>query len=102
MEENRRKERLKQLIQVVVDKKNSGKQPGTITRLSGMNMKDFKLDSYKLKVCFYASKVSILYLGNLWNRHSFRTWTATNSTVRSARHGEFRGRESSPRRREAQ
>ena len=50
MDENRRKERLKQLVQVLIDKKNSGKQVGTIAKLANMGVKDFKSISYKFKV----------------------------------------------------
>ena len=47
---NRRNERLKQLVQVLIDKKNSGKQVGSIAKMANMGMKDFKNISYKFKV----------------------------------------------------
>jgi hypothetical protein len=52
MDENRRKERLKQLVQVLIDKKNSGKQAGSIAKLASMGVKEFKNISYKFKEIF--------------------------------------------------
>lgn len=50
MDENRRKERLKQLVQVLIDKKNSGRQAGSIAKLASMGVREFKNISYKFKV----------------------------------------------------
>lgn len=52
MDDNRRKERLKQLVQVLIDKKNSGKQVGSIAKMANMGVRDFKNISYKFKEIF--------------------------------------------------
>lgn len=52
MDANRRNERLKQLVQVLIDKKNSGKQVGSIAKMANMGMKEFKNIAYKFKEIF--------------------------------------------------
>ena len=58
MNRDERRERLKQMIQVIINGKNAGKQPGDIAKLAGMSVKDFKEMAPQFKV---SSSVNMIF-----------------------------------------
>jgi len=55
MDENQKKEQIKLMAQVLIDKKNYGKAPYDIARLTKTNVREFKKISYKFKEVFGSS-----------------------------------------------
>jgi len=81
MDDSRRKERLKQLVQVLIDKKNSGKQVGSIAKMANMGVRDFKNISYKFKACIprCLQIFSFIILGDFRDKSSFFSWATVDS-----------------------
>ena len=73
MDENQKKEQIKLMAQVLIDKKNYGKAPYDIARLTKTNVREFKKISYKFKV-------RILF--SIFNKFYFRKFSEVQSISR--------------------